>query len=77
MSKLSQGKGSVIHRQPHLTLGTHEAAHVLHNTYDGQLHFVAEIDLLPNILKWHFLQILANVDISTVMFHAESIQLPP
>lgn len=65
------------HSQPYLTLGTHKAAHVLHNTYDGQLHFAAKVDLLPNILKWHFLQISANTGISTGMFHAESIYLPP
>lgn len=46
-----QGKNTVKHRQPYLTLGTHKATHVLHHTYDGQLHLAAEVDLLPNILK--------------------------
>lgn len=47
----TQGMPRKEHSQPYLTLGTHKATHVLHNTYDGQLHFAAEVDLLSNILK--------------------------
>lgn len=40
---------------PYLALGADEATHVLHHTYDGQLHLVAEADLLPDILEGHLL----------------------
>lgn len=39
----------------HLAFGTHEAAHVLHHTNDGQLHLLTESDLFPYVLQRHFL----------------------
>lgn len=38
-----------------LAFGTHEATHVLHHPDDGQLDFLTESDLFPDVLERHFL----------------------
>lgn len=58
-------KPTVACRQPYLTLWTYKATHIFHNAYDWQFHFMAEVDLLSNILKRYFLQTLGNTAIVT------------
>jgi hypothetical protein len=53
---------STLGLHPHLALGAHETAHVLHHPNDGQLHFVAEADFLPDVLERHLLRSQGQTD---------------
>lgn len=49
----------------HLALGAHKATHVLHHAQHREVHFSAEVHLLPHVLQRNLLR-MAEADTNTI-----------